>query len=302
MNFHPLTTNRKGLFNIGQTPKLDLSLNKCWYINALNDAYKNGLVPFLNLKKNMIDDSCLLSVKEYNFFQNVIDYHMNLRFRIQKCITKWKNLKRKRLNNIINEKDLFLQTFIASNANSTILIFDTKGYFQFHPNELIKLYLTSIHQAYKMAANRCVVKNPYTMTDFKIPHHYYIYNELRLKGIQIPSLLIEFYSNCHNFEYFVAKNCYSLEEKFRYDFYNLASKYTFLDLVYNFLTKYYSWQKISRYKVFQLDFMKIRKDLIHLMVHEHMQSFINPSYRMHTYEQINIAVANFIFENKLLNS
>ena len=296
-----LTTNRKGLFNIGRTPKLQLSLNKCWYINALDDAYKNGLDSFFKLKRTMIDNSSFLSGEEYEFLQTVIYNHLNLRFRIQRCICKWKSLRRKQFSNIINKKDLFLQSF--NDTDSTILVFDKNGYFQFHAHELIKIYLISIYEAYKMGARQCVTKNPYTMTNFSIPQNYYIYDELRNKNaaVKIPPILIEFFHNLGNFDYFVAKNCYSLEEKFRYDFYYLASNYTFMDFVYSFLTKY-SWREISRDKLFELDVTKTRNLLIHLMVHDHMQSFINPSYRMRTNDRITADVTNFVFENKLMKS
>ena len=43
MNLFQTNRNRSGLFNIGTSPKLDLALNKCFYINALDDAFKTGL-------------------------------------------------------------------------------------------------------------------------------------------------------------------------------------------------------------------------------------------------------------------
>ena len=301
MIFSQLNTNRKGLFNLGISPKLTLTLAKCWYINALNEAFMTSLVSFLEMRVRMIDNSSILSRNEKSLFDSIIQKHLNLRYRLQKCIVKWMNFKRNKYNIIINKCDFrHLQEFQSNDER--IIIFDKKGYFQFRPAEMVGLYLQSIHESYKKGIHCCIVKNPYTINNFNISQHFYIFEELRKTNVKIPPLLLDFFFNADRYDYFLARNCYYLEEKFRYDFFYSASAYSFLDFAFVFLSKHCTQrtQRISREKLFKLDANIVRRNLIHMMVHDHMQGFMNPLYRMNIYPNICNNIVQFIYDYQLL--
>ena len=290
-----LLANRKSLFIFGTSPKLELTLNKCGYITALNDAYISGLANFSEMRRQ-INYSNILSTIDKTLLNYHVDKHLKIRFQMQKCIFKWKNLRRKSNNHIINQKDLYLNDFCYTDKK--ILLFDGKGYFQFKPYEIIRLYLQSIHETYKKGVDKCIVKNPYTITTFNSPQHFEILIQLRELNAKIPPLLLDFFENADRFDYFLARNCYSLEEKFRYDLFYSASAYTFLDLCHSFMSKY-CIHKISRQGLFNMDANIVRQRFIHIMVHDHMQDLY--IYRMNTHANITSNVIQFVYANRLLD-